>query len=383
MLFNNFKVEMLCLLWICAVIAVIPNELPCLDKVMACQDLLIPLKVHFTNRVIYDTQLNDTSEVNALLLSLSEQANSSTQVNLTTSINISAKYCQPISPVLRRSTVQLLVSGFTYTKTYWAALGLEGLEAAQYSWVEFAAASGYSTLAIDRAGNGESSHPDPFGVDQVTLHVAVVDKLVQGLKRGEFLDQSFDRVVYIGHSLGSEIGVRLTRNSPQSIDGLILTGYSTTGSPSLIETVQFVPARSFPRFTNLNDGYLITSSYAGRRDGFYGANGTFDPLVYALDFATQDTASVGELVTQVTGPAELTSKYAGPVLVLEGLQDQVYCSGCAQGSDSVVANLKDFFPCTVDFSYILFEDVGHCINLHYRALEAFITASKWLENRGF
>ena len=32
----------------------------------------------------------------------------------------------------------------------------------QYSWVAAASKAGYPTLAIDRLGNGDSSHPDPL-----------------------------------------------------------------------------------------------------------------------------------------------------------------------------------------------------------------------------
>lgn len=64
------------------------------------------------------------------------------------------QYCEPtVKNPSRAKTLQFLVHGITYDHTYWA--GFETIpSSALYSWVTFANAEGYPTLAIDRLGNG-------------------------------------------------------------------------------------------------------------------------------------------------------------------------------------------------------------------------------------
>lgn len=70
--------------------------------------------------------------------------------------NISAQYCEPDSG--SSGTIQVLTHGVGFDKTYW---DLE-YDNYSYSYVNVALDAGYSTLAIDRLGIGNSSHGDPF-----------------------------------------------------------------------------------------------------------------------------------------------------------------------------------------------------------------------------
>lgn len=64
------------------------------------------------------------------------------------------QYCEPtVKNPSRAKTLQLLVHGITYDHTYWA--GFDAIPSSlEYSWVTYANAQGYPTLAIDRLGNG-------------------------------------------------------------------------------------------------------------------------------------------------------------------------------------------------------------------------------------
>lgn len=66
---------------------------------------------------------------------------------------IYGQYCEPVKDSSRAKTLQFLVHGITYDHKYWA--GFQTIpSSALYSWVTFANAKGYPTLAIDRLGNG-------------------------------------------------------------------------------------------------------------------------------------------------------------------------------------------------------------------------------------
>ena len=64
------------------------------------------------------------------------------------------QFCEPtVRNPSRAKTLQLLVHGITYDHTYWA--GFDSIPSSPaYSWVTYANALGYPTLAIDRLGNG-------------------------------------------------------------------------------------------------------------------------------------------------------------------------------------------------------------------------------------
>jgi hypothetical protein len=71
--------------------------------------------------------------------------------------NISAQYCKP-DGANHSNTIQLLTHGIGFDKTYWDL----DYNNYNYSYVNVALAAGYSALAIDRFGIGNSSHGDPI-----------------------------------------------------------------------------------------------------------------------------------------------------------------------------------------------------------------------------
>lgn len=347
------------------------------------------------NRQVEDSVLTDGASVIALLTELAMTSNSSTWAQESTALNISARYCEPSGASPRRDAIQLLVHGITYTKNYWSALGMSSDQSRLYSWVDFATRRGYATLSIDRAGDGASSHPNPFHTDQVSLHAAVANQIAVQLKQGQIIRRRlFENVIYVGHSLGSIIGVELAATYPEAVDALMLTGYAKyateSESPVLLKT-GLLPAKEVlpARFGSLDDGYLVTSSLPGRQWAFYGRNGTFDPQVSALDFSIQQTVSVGEMAT--IGRVTVAFNYSGPVTVITGNQDAAFCyvdetsdgSGpggeCGHGNSSPLAQVSSLLPAARSFSATVLDNIGHCINLHYEAIVAYAVAHDWMD----
>jgi hypothetical protein len=132
---------------------------------------------------------------------------------------------------------------------------------------------------------------------------------------------------------------------------------------------------------------MLTSYAPGRQLLLYGRNGTFDPKVADLDFQTQDTVSIGEFTSNLGSTA---TNFTGPVVVITGEQDAAFCyvnatigGACGQGDDSLPAQSREFFPNASSFSYSIPENIGHDINLHYRAHIAYAYTHDWLESNGF
>ncbi|KAF2132307.1 alpha/beta-hydrolase [Dothidotthia symphoricarpi CBS 119687] len=138
------------------------------------------------------------------------------------SYEISAQHCTPDSG--SSDTVQVLSHGIGFDKTYWDL----DYNNYNYSYVNNALAAGYSTLAIDRLGVGNSSHGDPFNEIQAQAEVEALNAVTTKLRNGEIpqIGHSYEKVVHVGHSFGSVQSYWLSALYPNNTDGVILTGYS-------------------------------------------------------------------------------------------------------------------------------------------------------------
>ncbi|GFF56978.1 hypothetical protein IFM46972_10654 [Aspergillus udagawae] len=283
-------------------------------NLLSCEEFIFPITATARNRAVRESAggLAESAPTHR-----TQGPQQPEYVNVTAEVGISLRYCKP--PTLipsRESTIQLLVHGITYNKNYWSALrppaALPG-PMDRYSWVRYAAEHGYATISIDRMGNGLSSRPDPYTVDQLAMHVSIIHKLVRALRTGTLLGRPFAKVVYVGHSFGSVIGYNLVAIHPETVDALFLTGFSIPD----ISTSDLVPVSrlTLGRYSGLSDGYLVSSSPAGRRASFFGSNGTFDPEIARMDFEMQDTVAAGEFLIGNTAPPV---NYAGPVAVMSG-----------------------------------------------------------------
>ena len=122
-------------------------------------------------------------------------------------------------------TVHLAVHGATYSHLYnaWP------LEPGTYSYADALMKAGYAVFTFDRIGIGRSSHPPGASVT-IDANAFVVHQLVQGLRSGSIGRTSFQRVVLVGHSLGS-ITSLAEASAYRDVDGVVLTGLSHALTP--------------------------------------------------------------------------------------------------------------------------------------------------------
>lgn len=356
-----------------------------------CTDLLLSVTAHSQVReiILPPNLIGDPNAINDLINSVGGIAVTLYPlVPAGGTYDISAKYCEPEIADSRSETIQVLVHGATYTKTYWSGLGLPEDEAEQYSWIDYASKKGYPTLSIDLLGTGGSSHPDPNFEVQDNLEAEVIHEIILKLRNGEIQNKSFSEIIYVGHSLGSGIGVVLSQNHPADIDALILTGWSTTfieNTPTVLGMMYTPAALVDPkRFGDLGLTYLTRGSKPGARHGFYGLDGSFDPEVETHDFETASTMTVAELVTVFRG-FEASNGYGGAVKVINGEEDKCFCEGghCSDGPNGACALAANMFPSASTYSYSIIPRTGHCLNVHYTAEQSFQAAHDFLEENGF
>ncbi|GAP85211.1 putative alpha beta-hydrolase protein [Rosellinia necatrix] len=350
--------------------------------------------------------------------------------------------------------VQLLVHGSTYNHTYWSSLRepsdfLPGNdddedddEEEKLSWVHAATRLGYWTLAIDRLGQGRSSTPDPVNVVQSPLQAHLLHLLVRRIRDDDVLGIGFSsssssssspsspptrrhssddddndddrgsgsgggggggggKLIYVGHSFGSGLGVQLASAHPDDVDGLVLTGLAAVrGDPGPGSALaRWGPAAAaFPgRFpAGLDAGYLASTNESGRAGLYWGAPGTFPPSLRHRDWAGQGTQPLGEALTvaeYLAGPPP-SARFRRPVLVAAGARDAIFCSDlgsrdlgpawCAAGDDGEVGRTRAWFPGVPGalFAAYLQPRAGHSHLLHKTGDRFIRHAHDWMASVG-
>ena len=278
---------------------------------------------------------------------------------------------------IHNKTIQITLHGATYGHVYWDW----PFEPETYSYVRRATAEGYAVLNVDRIGIGQSDRPPAADVT-IGANAYVVHQIVQALRGGDLVIPSFgrieaERVVLVGHSLGSVISIQEAATYGD-VDGVVLTGVSHTVTEALNEIFAVLyPANLDPRFPGVPDGYLTT--LPGTRDVFYYPPSR-DPLVLAIDEQIKETVTGAELDTAFPG-LFLSPGIHVPVIVVVGDHDRAFC---AAPSCSVSGSLDDevnFFSPDACVETAVVLGAGHDLNLHFQAQDAYDAILSWIDRR--
>ncbi|CAO2657140.1 Nn.00g032660.m01.CDS01 [Neocucurbitaria sp. VM-36] len=194
-----------------------------------CSNFLIPVDISSRQGQFKEVPVESNLDVGAFATRFNEyQANYTATLlegyqTLKGSYKISAQYCQPDTG--SNGIIQVLSHGIGFDKTYWDL----DYNNYNYSYVNNALENGYSTLAIDRLGIGNSSHGDPFNEIQAQAEVEALNTVTTKLRNGavDQIEGSYHKVIHVGHSFGAVQSFWLSALYPNNTDGVVLTGYST------------------------------------------------------------------------------------------------------------------------------------------------------------
>lgn len=276
-----------------------------------------------------------------------------------------------------------------------------------YSYVNTALASGYSTLAIDRLGIGNSSHGDPLNEIQAQLEVQALNAVTTKLRNGEIKDvpQKYSKIIHVGHSFGSVQSMWLSSLYPNNTDGLILTGFSTASMfmPYIVAGWNLQSARlnqperlgngsSWAKYGqpkpfsyNYPSGYLVSNDLSALQYAFL-YPGYFNLELAEVAEKTKQPVTTGELLTIGSSPSK--NAFTGPVLIVTGEHDVPFCGGNCFGqlpgsnASSIPATAKMAFPSVSNFEAYIQPNTGHGINFHYNATAAYQVIQDYLGNNG-
>jgi len=280
---------------------------------------------------------------------------------------ISGQLCATPSELTAGETVQLLIHGATYNRSYWDFGTVDGVS---YSYARDLAAAGFPTFAMDEIGAGQSSHPPSTDVT-TQAKAFVAHETVQDLLGGAIGGVRFGRVIEVGHSFGSTTAW-VEAATYHDVAGVISTGevhartaFAATTGPD------FYPAVDDPAFagSGLDTGYLTT--VPGTRTSLFYNIADSDPNVRAQDEATKDVFSTTEFVTALAATGSTVSRGIDvPVLDIIGEQDKFSCGPGVNGvtfdcsSGQILASQEaPFFSPAAQLRACVIPHSGHDINL--------------------
>lgn len=281
-------------------------------------------------------------------------------------------------PRQSNGTMCILVPGSSYDHTYWDF----PFHPEKYSCVKYLTDAGYTILAYDRIGTGNSSLPP---VDLVTgeCHAYTVHQLVGMVKKGDLGNNRIDRIVVIAHSQGSRIAL-LEEILYHDVDALIISGqlhFNSFIGPAINRLMlNWVLASEDAKFTGKNIPPGYTTTRAGTRSQYFFNMETADPQTVRRDeelkglATTFDAGSINVL--------DRTNDVKVPVFCVMGEYDLLFCNPPARlVAEEVCAVERAYFSEAAELEVYVLPGAGHCLNLHENAVDWYQAASNWIQRR--
>ncbi|MBN6037763.1 alpha/beta fold hydrolase [Amycolatopsis sp. 195334CR] len=260
-------------------------------------------------------------------------------------------------------TLHVLVPGGTYNSAYYDPPGLPESR----SFRKAVNHAGYATLAVDRIGSGRSSKP----LSQLLTASAQANAVHHAIKamRTGALGPRFDKIVLVGHSLGSGTAI-IEAATFRDVDGVVITGFThrvapLTVTPTLAALSPAVLDEKMSKVVGLDAGYLTT--LPGMRYSAFHTPGPFDQQAIGVDEATKDLIAPGEIVDAVLIGLVLpySRRITVPVLVAMGEQDNVFCGPLASDCSSAEGLRQGeaaYYSPEAELRAFVVPDYGHSIN---------------------
>jgi pimeloyl-ACP methyl ester carboxylesterase len=266
-----------------------------------------------------------------------------------------------------RGVLQVLLPGGGYDRNYWTWRG----DPRGPSYVEAMNRAGYATFALDRIGTGRSSAP-PSSSYAPDTQTYTVHQVLRALR------SKHEQIVLAGNSLGSTIARMIAVHHPADVDGLILTGESSTPNWPAFEQLgaDYITAPEHPLLArrNLDPGYGVLRP--GARRGWFYHDPTAADSVIARDEAHPEPDVFP--TDPEFGSVLLNQRIKVPVLVVVGEKDRLICGAGASdcsSSQALLAGERPYY--STDLAALAVPDTGHVLNLHRTAPSFYPDLVRW------
>lgn len=369
--------------------------------------------------------------------------------NVQGTYNLGAKFCTPDGPLGSKPVVQVLTHGIGFDKSYWdlpynnfnySYIGV----AVGHGYCTLS----FDRFGIGNSSHADPYNVVQAPAEVSALY-NLNSMLRKGTLPGvDHAFNESGTIVNVGHSFGSQKSYMLSTMYPNITDAVILTGFSFNGSYlaatlacwnsrvaaynqplrfgktnaaaavnaitglagniTLSEVYQLLASYNlsstevldivqtteiwdniagslstpYPVLQNLPAGYLTWDSAWANQYAFLFPTG-FDPEILFYAEATKQPYTIGELFT--LGGAPAVSPFTGPVQIVTGQQDAIYCGGeCLNTGvaniSSIPAAAAPYFSSSSNFSVFIQPATGHALNLHYNSTAAYDEIASFLRS---
>lgn len=301
------------------------------------------------------------------------------------SLSMYAELCRPVQVT---KTILLLVHGVTYDHDYWSFPNPDAVgDPDRYDFTVAANRAGFATLAVDRIGSTRSSKP--VGVE-VTMEASAqsLRDVIEAIRAGEIRNahgDRFERIVYVGHSMGSAIGW-FVADSYLGVDAYVFTGathkMAQEATAPLLDAMY--PAALDPQLASKDWDLTYLTTKPGKRGPLFYAPAAVDRRVIAYDEAHKSAMSPAETLIRFESGKQVSVLV--PVLLVVGAREWIFCGGTGGADCSTSAALRSDEGCqlgpnvpSVD-AYVQ-PDAGHMLNQGLESAVYFDHVTDWITGR--
>jgi pimeloyl-ACP methyl ester carboxylesterase len=265
------------------------------------------------------------------------------------------------------SILQVAVHGATHFHLYWDFPVINGIS---YSYARYMVQKGYTVLAIDQLGTGDSSQPDGDFVNLDETASALHQVLASLRQPHNPAGHAYDRIALVGHSNGSLTSIYAT-GTYHDADALVTTAWE-----HVPHALPFNPADIIAQLTT---PYIPATAFSlPFRTALFYYVPTTDP-----DFLSFEQSHLGPAVqaraqfidlftfglnTNLTRSTQVTV----PVLVQNGNFDALQPSAFMSGEPA-------FYPNAPSVTLGFLTDIGHNINGHENHLQSWTGIDQWVQ----
>ncbi|PVH80876.1 alpha/beta-hydrolase [Cadophora sp. DSE1049] len=351
------------------------------DQTKICKDYVLPLTVTSGNYIWGLPILETDYDVTTFTTNLSRwDANvtfhpvSGFLAQVTASYKIAGTFCAPTKGPSK--TVLLASHGLGFDRSYWHP----EIQPDKYSFVDYAISKGYSVFFYDRLGVSKSSVISGY-VNQVSIQISILEQLVNQIRTGKFSPKP-KNVVLIGHSFGSVISNALLVSDPGLVDGVVLTGISYKIPDTAVAFEAWQPrlarVQSPGRWRQLDGGYTTWVDIFANVNVFF-KYPFYDKKVVEYSETNKQPFALMEIISLAVTDLH-APKFTGPVLVMSGENDLVFCNGDC--SPILEEPARDIFNASKNLEVYVQPGSGHGINYSLNATGTFGVITHFLATSG-
>ena len=378
----------------------VPTDPPHYPSNRPCTEFMLPLAVTASS-AIYDVMRVDNN-IDAMAFAVSRDTWSHEfQVlknqTISGTYDISVQLCVPPEGS-KRDHLQVVTHGYAFEKRYWDS----EINPSEYSYVENAMKAGYSVLTYDRLGTGKSPKPDAYTGLSATVELEMLREISEMARSGDLMkhissadidtEQSFNKIIHVGHSYGSILTWSLLSTYPEVSDGAVLTSYILNKYVSMLRLasfgIEFAQTTDPELFGDFPSGYFVQNSAATLQSGFFSTFtnettgvGGFEPELLDYAFSIRQPTGVSDWTTPALlniGPAP---GFTGPVQFMIAEFDYVVCLGDCKGVYDPEM-IKELFSNASDVDFFIQQGSGHGLTMHKGANEGYKVSLDWLDSKG-